>query len=137
MFRSIMVPVDLARAENLNRALDCAAELAKAHDAKVTYVGVTTSQPSTVARNPDEFDAKVAAFAAAQGKSRDIQVDHCCVNCHDPTIDLGETLVSTANYLEADLIVMASHVPGFPDHFFTGNGAHVAAHAGKSVFLVR
>jgi nucleotide-binding universal stress UspA family protein len=37
----------------------------------------------------------------------------------------------------ADLVVMATHLPGVSDYIWAGHGAHVAAHSKASVFLVR
>ena len=45
MFTKIMAPVDLAHIESLERALDCAADLAKHYGLPIAYVGVTSSGP--------------------------------------------------------------------------------------------
>jgi nucleotide-binding universal stress UspA family protein len=68
VFKHIMVPVDLAHEGRLDRALDVAADLAAHYGARVTYVGVTVPQPSSVAHNPEEFAEKLARFAAAAGR---------------------------------------------------------------------
>jgi len=36
-----------------------------------------------------------------------------------------------------DLVVMASHVPGFREHILSSNAGYVASHAPISVFVVR
>ena len=55
MFSSIMTPVDLAHLERLRKSLDVAAGLARQYDARVTYVAVTTPEPTSVAHSPEEF----------------------------------------------------------------------------------
>jgi nucleotide-binding universal stress UspA family protein len=37
----------------------------------------------------------------------------------------------------ADLVVMASHKPGFLEHIFSSHGGYIAQHATCSVFVVR
>lgn len=37
----------------------------------------------------------------------------------------------------ADLIVMASHMPGLKDHFISSNAAWIASHGAFSAFIVR
>ena len=51
MFTGIMVPVDLANIEAQDKALNCAADLSKHYNLPITYVGVTSSGPTTLAPN--------------------------------------------------------------------------------------
>ena len=66
MFQRIMAPVDLAHIERLGAALVCAADLAKHWGVPIVYVGVTSSAPSELAHNPEEFGQKLGAFADAE-----------------------------------------------------------------------
>ncbi|MCC0030523.1 MAG: universal stress protein [Brucellaceae bacterium] len=56
---------------------------------------------------------------------------------HDPAIDLDEALEKACKEIGADLVVMASHVPGFGDHFRSSNAGYLSAHSSISVFVVR
>jgi len=56
MYDKIMVPVDLRHTETLGKAIRTAADIARANDASVTFVGVTPPQPSSVAHTPEEYD---------------------------------------------------------------------------------
>ena len=56
---------------------------------------------------------------------------------HDPTIDLDDVLEKASEKLGADLIVMASHVPGFAERIFASNAGYLASHSHASVFVVR
>lgn len=136
MFKHIMVPVDLAHEGRLDRALAVAADLAGHYGARVTYVGVTAPQPSSVAHNPQEFAEKLARFAAVQGETRGVAApaSHPIVS-HDPAIDLDKQLLAAAEELEADLIVMGSHIPRFLD--LKSHGGHLASLSHHSVMLVR
>lgn len=137
MYRKIMVPVDLEHMGALEKALATAAGLAQQHGAHVTYVAVTTSAPGSLAHDPDEFAAKLDAFAAEEARRRGIEGSGLARVSHDPTADLDRTLLEVVEEIGADLIVMASHVPGVVEHVFASHAGYVASHAKISVFVVR
>lgn len=137
MFSKIMVPVDLAHADRLAKAITIASAVARADNAELVYVGVTPPTPSGVAHNPREFAAKLDAFAATEKAVRNLRITDHVVISHDPSIDLGERLVEAARDMNADLVVMASHLPGLADHIFHSNAGYVAAHAPCSVYVIR
>jgi nucleotide-binding universal stress UspA family protein len=137
MYRKILVPVDLAHLEKLEKALRTAADLAKHYGASVTYVGATVGEPSEVAHSPEEFAQKLEEFAAAQAKKHGIDGKAKTVRSHDPARDLNNVLLKEIDAEGADLVVMASHVPGLPEHIFTSHAGGVASHAEVSVFVVR
>ena len=137
MYRSIMVPVDLEHAQALDKALGTAAGLAQQFGATVTYVAVTSAAPGAVAHDPEEFAAQLADFAGEQGRRFGIETSSLTRVSHDPAADLDRTLLKAAEELDADLIVMASHVPGVAEHIFASHAGYVASHAKTSVFVVR
>jgi nucleotide-binding universal stress UspA family protein len=137
MYSRIMVPVDLAHAGRLTRALDAAATLGKPDGATIIYTGVGAETPGSLAHNPKEFADKLQAFADKQRSVHGLPVEAHAVTSHDPSIDLDDKLIAAARETGADLIVMATHIPGVSDHWFHGHGAHVAQNAPVSVLLVR
>jgi nucleotide-binding universal stress UspA family protein len=137
MFRKIMIPVDLAHAEKLERALSVATDLAKHYEASACLVGVTAPQPSEVAHNPQEYEQELAAFAGSQSAQRGLAFEHKAITSHDPAIELDEALQDEAHRIGADLIVMASHVPGFMEHIVSSYAGYLASHTELSVFVVR
>jgi len=137
MFSKIMVPIDLAHTESLGKAVDLAGQLAKINDARIVFVGVTESQPGTVAHNPAEFDGKLSAFANAQGTRLGVETSAVTVVSHDPAVDMNETLLDAITSTSADLCVMQTHVPGLLEYVWSSHGGGVASHAKISVFLVR
>lgn len=132
-----MVPVDLAHLPSLQKALDVAAGLAREYGASLCYVGVTTSQPSPVAHNPEEYRSKLEAFAREHAPENGQAPSVAVYNSHDPVVDLDEILVRAVSELRADLVVMATHLPRHIDAIMPANGSKVAAHTNVSVFLVR
>jgi nucleotide-binding universal stress UspA family protein len=137
MYKKIMVPVDLAHTDRIGKALESAADLAKHYGIPVCYVGVTPETPSSVAHNPQEYAQKLDQFAAEQAKKYGIGIESRAMLSHDPAVDLDDTLIKAIEEVGADLVVMASHVPGFPDHIFSSNAGAVATHAAVSVFVIR
>jgi nucleotide-binding universal stress UspA family protein len=137
MYKTIMVPVDLAHAARLEKALATAADLCRHYGATAVYVGVTTSVPSSIARTPDAFAKKLDAFAADQAAKHGHTAEGHSVISHDPTIDLDPALLKAAEDIGADLIVMASHIPNITDYVWPSNGGEVASHAKASVMIVR
>ena len=132
-----MVPVDLAHTERLEKAFVTAADLAKHYNLPLCYVGVTAETPTEVAHTPDEFAARLKEFGAEQSRRHGLSIETVALPSHDPTTDLDRTLIDAASDVGADLIVMASHVPGLPEHFFASHAGAVASHASVSVFVIR
>lgn len=137
MYQKILVPVDLAHSERLDKAIGTASDLAKHYRTGLCFVGVTTTAPNEVARTPEEYSGKLQRFADEQGKVLGVAAESLALTSHDPAVDLSEKLLEAVEQSGADLVVMASHLPGLPEHLFASHGGHVAAHARVSVLLVR
>jgi nucleotide-binding universal stress UspA family protein len=129
--------VDLAHADKLTRTLDAAVTLARPDGATLVYAGVGTGTPGSVAHNPKEFSDKRQAFADAQQRAHGRPVEAHAVISHDPAVELDDKLIAAARDVDADLVVMASHVPGVIDHWFHSNAGQVAQYAPISVLVVR
>ena len=137
MFTRIMVPVDLAHAERLDRALRCAADLARHYGATIIYVGVAAAAPGSLAHSPGEFAEKLRTFALSQGESAGVPVESLALTSHDPAVDLDATLLGAVEQTGADLVIMASHIPNLADHLWPSNGGTVARRAKTSVMIIR
>jgi len=137
MYKQIMVPVDLSHQEHLGKALATAGGLAKIFSVPICYVGVTTNTPSEVAHTPAEFARKLEAFAAEQGAEHGITVTSKAYTSHDPAIDLDDYLAKAVPEIGADLVIMASHLPGVLEHVWSSHAGWLASHSKVSVFIVR
>lgn len=138
MYSRILVPVDLENADKLGKALDFAASLAKQSNATVVYAGVVDAAPSSgKTTDSDRMAAKLDAFAAEQATSQGIKTDDMVTLRHDLHLNVGSEIIESAVAKSCDLIVMASHVPGFKDHILSSNAGYVASHAPMSVFVIR
>lgn len=137
MYTKIIVPVDLAHEDRLAKALTTAADLAKHYRIPICYVGVAAAAPGGIAHNPTEFAKRLAAFGDAQAAKHGIEALTLPCISHDPTTDLDSTLIKAIRDSGADLVVMASHVPGLAEHLFASNAGYIASHAKVSVFVIR
>ncbi len=137
LYKKIVVPVDLAHLDKLSKAIDVSSHLAKLYGAEVFYVAVTANVPTEVARTPAEFVAKLRAFTTSEAVRHGITVTPKAYTSHDPSIDLDDYLPRAVEEVGGDLVVMASHVPGFLDQLWPTHGEHLAAHTSASIFLVR
>ena len=137
MYTKIMVPVDLSHASTVEKAIKVAADIGKLYDASVCIVGVTASAPSSVAHNEQEFTEKLAQYAESKSAEHSLEFDHKVVHNNDPAVELDDALADACEAMGADLVVMASHVPGFMDHFFKSNASRLVAHTSISVMIVR
>lgn len=137
MFNKIMVPVDLAHLKVIEPSLQAAADMARFYQAEVCYVGVTAVTPGSVARTPEQYAQKLEAFAQERGKIHGQPVSSKTISRVDPTADLVDTLVATIETLDADLVVMPTHTPGYLDAVIPAHGSQVASRTDASIFLVR
>ena len=137
MYTRIAVPVDLAHADKLSKALSTAADLARHYHASVCLLAVTSSAPSEVAHNPDEFHRKLQQFAETQSEALGVTFETRDAVTPDPAIDLVKVLDQQIHELGADLVVMASHVPGFRDYVFASHSGYLVSHTDLSIFVVR
>lgn len=139
MYRRIMVPVDLLHVDKMGKALDTAADLALRWQAELWYVAVTGKVPNRVAKTPEAFAAELEAFTAVQSRTLGLAIQSRTISCVDVPAQLDDTLLTASEEIEADLIVMPSHIPGVPDrlHLISSNAAHIIRHSSLSVFVVR
>ena len=137
MFKNIAVPFDLANAEKQEKAINAAADLAKHYGSVLTLVGVTSNTPSDVAHSPEEYQEKLTAFAAEQSRIYGVSFNACSAVSVDIAIDLEKKLNQAIHEIGADLIVMASHVPGFRDYLFRSHSGDLATHTDLSVMIIR
>lgn len=137
MYRHIGVPVHLAHKDKLGKALRTATDLAAHYDSRLTLVGVTGPAPSDIARSPAEFGEKLERYALELGRDAGVDIGTRVSVCNDPATELRKALDREFHDLRVDLVIMASHVPGFRDYIFSSNAGYLASHTDLSVFVVR
>ncbi|MEM1428450.1 MAG: universal stress protein [Pseudomonadota bacterium] len=135
MYTRIMIPVDLAHKDQLTKAIRTGADLARHYKAPVTFVGVTGVQPTPAAHSPEEYSRKLDAFAKAEAEAHGIEATAKTIVAHDPMVETDRKLADAVKELEADLVVMGSHIPRAFE--FGSHGGALASHSSATVMLVR
>ncbi len=127
--KNVLVPVDLARAESCLKAVGIARQIAEEAGGKLTVVNVQQVMSMDAPKSLDMFQPKLDAFVQEHAPGADAM------------LKIGLSVPSeirwTADEIDADLIVMASHDPNFTDYLIGSNAAHVALHTPRSVMVVR
>ena len=137
MYSHIMVPVDLAEKEGLQKAVQVAADLALHYGARMTLVSVSGGLQGKVSHSHAEYGRRLALYADEIAAEHGIHVDSLNYGVPDPSVEVDQKLIQAIDDLAADLVVMASHQPGWVEYFINSHGGRLASHAKISVFVVR
>lgn len=136
MFNNIIVPIDLDKVEKGKVMLDRAKELAD-DGGKVTVMNVVADIPGLItAELPDGLVEKAAH--SARGSLVDM-VETAGLTA-DVQIRSGRphhAIVSLADEIGSDLILIASREPGLGSHLLGSTAASVVRHAKCSVLVQR
>ncbi len=136
MYKNIMVPIDLDMAEKGKVMLDKVKELTD-EGGKVTVMYVVEDVPGLItAELPDELVPK----AAQSARSNLVHMVKAAGLTADVQIRSGRphhAIVSLADEIGADLILIASHGPVLQDYLLGSTAASVVRHAKCSVLVAR
>jgi nucleotide-binding universal stress UspA family protein len=143
MYKSILVPIDLADAELAKPAINAAVMMAGLSGGTVRVVNVLPLTPVMLAEYvPPDFEAQ-------QRKSAE---DALAVICKETGLEparvsgtvrqggIYQEILEEGKAVGADLIVMSSHRPqrpGIRTYFLGSNAGHVVRYAKCSVLVVR
>jgi nucleotide-binding universal stress UspA family protein len=140
MYKSILVPIDLAEAELATPAIAAAAGLAGIAGGTVRLLNVIPMMPVMLAEYvPVDFDTQqresseraIAVVAAGSG----IAAGRVSTVVRQGGI--YHEILEEAAAIKADLIVMTSHRPAMRTYFLGSNAGHVVRYAKCSVLVVR
>lgn len=141
MYKDILLAVDVEDSEDQMKAVNTAAEYAKAFGSTLHVMTVVPSYGMSMVATyfPPDHEEKAMAHAK--------ESLHAFCDKHIPEgIDIqhivghGRIYQEVLRYAEkigADLIVMASHKPGLEDYLVGPNAERVMRHANCSVLVVR
>jgi|TARA_R100000455_G_C6264198_1_gene119461 nucleotide-binding universal stress UspA family protein len=140
VFKSILVPVDVAHRSSWEHALPQALELAAAakgtvtimtviRDMKIMFEGVYFT--FQVEQMLEGAQSKLSAIISEQAK------DGVKITSEVRIGSIGREILSVAKDRTIDLILMASHRPEMRDYLIGPNASFVAQHADCSVLVLR
>ena len=140
MFKTILVPVDLAEPELAKPAIDTAVAMARASSGSVRLINVLPMTPVMLAEYvPPDFDTqqRKTAEAALAALARDCGLDARHVSGIVRQGGIYHEVIEEAKALPADLIVMTSHRPDMRSYFLGSNAGHMVRYATCSVLVLR
>ena len=134
MYKTILVPIDLAHPEICGKTLEIARRIG-GKQCRIATLYVAADIPGFVANELPEgllqkqienARAKLKALADEAGAESKVVTGHPPVMILDYAKEIG-----------ADLIVIASHRPGLQDYFLGSTAARVVRHADCAVLVDR
>jgi universal stress protein F len=140
MFKSILVPVDIADTALARPAIETAATLSRSYDGTVRVLHVIPITPVVLAEYvPADFDAQQRrdAEAALEQIAHDSSIDPARLSTSVRQGGIYHEIIEEVASIKADLIVMSSHRPAMRSYFLGSNAGHVVRYAPCSVLVVR
>ncbi|HUV20612.1 MAG TPA: universal stress protein [Gammaproteobacteria bacterium] len=136
IFKTILVPIDMAHVIEGKANIDIAAQQASS-GAKIILLNVVEDIPNWAAvelpahlieESVTRAQTDLQAIANATGMKMDVEVR----SGHS-----YKTILEVAEEKQVDLIIIASHRPGLQDYFLGSTAAKVVRHAACSVLVMR
>lgn len=140
MYKSILVPVDLAEADLAQPAIDAAVMLADAAGGTVRLVYVRSLVPITYMEFvPADFDTEQQGDAEAKlaGIAATVPLPPEQVSAKVLVGSVHGEVLAEAEASGADLIIIASHEPGMLAYVIGSNASTIVRRAKCSVLVVR
>ena len=143
MYKSILVPIDLADAEMAKPAIVAAVQMAGLSNGKLRLVNVLPLTPVMLAEYvPPDFESqqRKSAEDALSIICKEVALDASRVSATVRQGGIHQEILEEQKAVAADIIVMSSHrphKPGIRTYFLGSNAGHVVRYAPCSVLVVR
>ena len=140
MFKSILVPIDLADTDLAKPAIATAATLSQTWQGIVRLLNVLPMTPVMLAEYvPPDFDVqqRQSAEEALSIIAKECGLDSARASWTVRQGGIYHEVLEEAKAIGADLIVMSSHRPAMRTYFLGSNAGHVVRYATCSVLVVR
>lgn len=136
MFKTILLPVDVAHLDEGHKTLEVALAI-MSPDTAIILLYVMEDIPNwTEIDLPPDFkensmqSARQALESIAKTTDKAVQIEVRAGHAYS-------TILKEAEAANADLIILASHKPGLKEYFIGSNTTKVVSHASCSVVVVR
>ena len=140
MFKTILVPVDLAETQLAKSAIATACSMASASGGTVRLLNVMPMTPVMLAEYvPPDFEAqqKTASEEALAIIASECGMEPGRVTSVVRQGGIYHEILEEGKNIHADLIVMSSHRPAMKTYFLGSNAGHVVRYAKCSVLVLR
>jgi nucleotide-binding universal stress UspA family protein len=137
MFKTILVPIDMAHVEAGKSNIDLAIQQASESGSRIILLNVIEEIPGWVAaelpahlldQSRQKAQAELEAIANSSGVKPDVMV-----RSGHPY----KTILEVIKEESVNLVILASHRPGLQDYFLGSTAAKVVRHAPCSVLVMR
>ncbi len=141
MYKSILLPVDIADESHTIKALETALQLAITFKAKLHVMTVVPDFGVGMVSSFFNEDFAAKAVETTEKKLKEFVSKYISqkIPC-EPKVYYGtiyDQIIKAAKEGECDLIVMGSHRPELENYLIGPNAARVMRHSKQSVFIVR
>lgn len=140
MYKTILVPVDLADTDLAKPAIETAVSMARTAKGSVRLLNVQPLTPVMLAEYvPTDFEAQQRRSSedALGIIAGECGLDRAQVSFTVRQGGIYHEVLEEAHAINADLIVMSSHRPAMRTYFLGSNAGHVVRYAKCSVLVVR
>ncbi|MGY4571644.1 nucleotide-binding universal stress UspA family protein [Bradyrhizobium sp. USDA 3256] len=140
MYKSILVPIDLADTDLAKPAIATAATLSQTWNGTVRLLNVLPMTPVMLAEYvPADFDSqqRETSEEALAIVARESGIAPSRISGVVRQGGIYHEILEEAATMKADLIVMTSHRPAMRTYFLGSNAGHVVRYAKCSVLVVR
>ena len=140
MFKSILVPIDLADTDLAKPALATAITLSQTWSGSIRLLNVLPMTPVMLAEYvPADFDTqqRQTAEEALAIVAQESGIEASRISTVVRQGGIYHEILEEAAAVQADLIVMTSHRPAMKTYFLGSNAGHVVRYAPCSVLVVR
>ncbi len=137
MFKTILVPIDMAHIDAGKTNIDVAVQQAAPSGARIILLNVVEEVPVWVAA---ELPAHILEDSVQQAKKELQAIASASSKKPEVMVRSGHpynTILEVAKQESVDLIIIASHRPGLQDYFLGSTAAKVVRHAQCSVMVMR
>ena len=140
MFKSILVPIDLADTDHAKPAIATALSLSQASNGTIRLLIVLQMTPGLLADFVlADFDGqqRLSSEDALAIVAGEVRIAPSRISSVVRQGSIYHEILEEAQAIRADLIVMASHRPAMKTYFLGSNAGHVVRYATCSVLVVR
>lgn len=138
MFRKVLIPVDVAVREDSKNLLQTALSLTKVWDCELHVATIVPNVGMAIVGSFFDENFEADSHEVAR-KELDSLLSGAGLRAqrHVLTGRVYDGIISLANELNVDLILIGAHQPELRDYLLGSNAARVVRHAKQSVLVVR
>jgi len=141
MYKEILLPIDITQESSWVNSLPVVIEYAKVFNSNIHIMTVIPDSGMAMVGQYFSKDAVGRIVEETKNSIHEFSSKNIPDDLNIFTIvtvgNVYESIITTADKIEADLIVMSAHRPELKDYLLGPNAARVVRHSNKSVLVVR